>query len=85
MLFFGSIAIGFFLLGLLSGYPALMDWLEHRYVYHIPLAILAAGLEISAIMALGIGLILDSITHQNKMAFERSILSEKYVLPSKKD
>lgn len=82
LLFFGSISAGFFLLGLLSSYPVIMDWLVHRYVYHVPLAILAAGLEISAVMALGIGLILDSITHQNKMAFERSLLSNAHSLHS---
>jgi len=85
LLFFGSISAGFSLLGLLSSYPVIMDWIVHRYVYHIPLAILAAGLEISAIMALGIGLILDSITHQNKMAFERGLLSESYSLTTRKE
>lgn len=77
LMFFGSISAGFFFFGLLAAYPVVGDWLQYRYIYHVPLAILAAGLEISAIMALGIGLILDSITHQNKMAFERSLLLEK--------
>jgi len=80
LMFFGSIGVLFFLFGLLAGYPVIGDWLEHRFIYHVPLAVLAAGLEISAIMALGIGLILDSITHQNKMAFERSLLSEVHSL-----
>jgi hypothetical protein len=85
LLFFGSISAGFFLLGLLASYPVIGDWLEHRYVYHVPLAILAVGLEISANMALGIGLILDSITHQNKMAFERGLLSETHFLTNFKE
>ena len=76
MMFFGTISAGFFLLGLLAAYPVFVDWFTHQYIYHIPLAVLAAGLEISAIMALGVGLILDSIAHQNKMTFERSILSD---------
>jgi glycosyltransferase involved in cell wall biosynthesis len=76
LLFFGGISLAFFLFGLLAGYPVIQDWLEYRYIYHVPLAILAAGLETSAIFALGIGLILDSITHQNKMNFERAILSD---------
>ena len=77
MLFFGTLGMIFFLAGLLAGYPVIMDWILYKYIYHVPLAILAAGLEISAILSLGIGLILDTITHQNKMAFEHHLLSEK--------
>jgi len=77
MVFFGTFSLMFFFAGLLAGYPVIMDWILHQYIYHVPLAILAAGLEISAILSLGIGLILDSITHQNKMAFEHKLLSEK--------
>jgi glycosyltransferase involved in cell wall biosynthesis len=75
LLFFGSVGVGFFLFGLLAGYPVIDEWLETRYIQHVPLAILAVGLEISAIVSMGVGLILDSITHQNKMAFERNLLS----------
>lgn len=81
LLFFGYFSAGFFLLGLLAGYPVIEEWLETQHIYHIPLAILASGLEIFAIMALGIGLILDSINHQNKMAFELRLLSEAYSSP----
>ncbi|NNJ90772.1 MAG: glycosyltransferase [Gammaproteobacteria bacterium] len=77
MIFFGFISFMFFLAGLIAGYPVIMDWILYKYIYHVPLAILAAGLEVSAILSLGIGLILDSITHQNKMAFEHKLLSEK--------
>jgi hypothetical protein len=75
LMFFGSIGTGFFLFGLLASYPVIGDWLAYQYIYHVPLAVLAVGLEMSAIMSLGIGLILDSIIHQNKMAFERNLLS----------
>lgn len=82
LMFFGSIGAGFFLLGLLASYPVIEDWFLYRYIYHVPLAVLAAGLEICAIMALGIGLILDAITHQNKMAFERNLLHDTHSLPN---
>ncbi len=85
LIFFGSICAVFFMLGLAAGYPVIVDWVLHQYIYHVPLAVLAASLEISAIMSLGIGLILDSITHQNRMAFERSLLSESRFLHAKKD
>jgi len=85
MLFFGVIAFIFFLAGLLAGYPVIMDWIQHKFIYHVPLAILAAGLELSAMLSLGIGLILDSITHQNKMRFEQHLLSKKTSLSNKGD
>lgn len=74
LFFFGLIGFVFFASGLLAGYPVLDEWVKYRVIQHIPLAILASGLEISAIMAFGIGLILDSITHQNKMHFEQKLL-----------
>jgi len=40
----------------------------------VPLAILATGLEIVAIVLAAIGLILDSITNQDKRNFERTLL-----------
>ena len=72
--FFGGAALIFALCGILAGIPVLGDWLRERYVYHIPLAILATGLEIIAIVLAAIGLILDSIRHQDKRNFERALL-----------
>lgn len=71
LLFFGGGAAILGILGLVAGLPVLDDWISHRYVYHIPLAILAAALEVSAVACLGIGLTLDSINHQFRMLFER--------------
>lgn len=72
--FFGGAALVLALLGLLAGVPVLEDYLRERYVHHIPLAILATGMEIVAMMLVAIGLILDSITHQDKRRFERELL-----------
>jgi glycosyltransferase involved in cell wall biosynthesis len=73
--FFGGAALTFALFGILAGLPVLGDWLRERYVYHIPLAILATGLQIFAIVLFAIGLILDSIAHQDKRNFERDLLN----------
>jgi hypothetical protein len=51
------------------------DWLKYRYIYHVPLALLATGLELIAVMLMAIGLTLDSIVHQQRLAFERDILN----------
>lgn len=75
LVFFGSAAIVFALAGLLAGLPVLGDWLRERYIYHVPLAILSTGLELVAMVLAAIGLILDSIAHQDKRNFERDLLS----------
>lgn len=75
LLFFGGAALVMGSMGLLAGIPVLEEFLRNRYVSHIPLAILATGLEIVAIMLAAIGLILDSITHQDKRRFELELLS----------
>jgi glycosyltransferase involved in cell wall biosynthesis len=74
LLFFGSGAVVFALLGLLAGIPVIEDWVTESYIHHVPLAILATGLEIVAIVMGAIGLILDSITHQDRRRFERDLL-----------
>jgi hypothetical protein len=75
LVFFGGAAIFLALLGLIAGIPVLQDWIRDRYIHHLPLAILATGLEIVAIILTAIGLILDSITHQDKRNFERELLA----------
>ena len=75
LLFFGSVALLFALAGLVAAGPVFADWLQYRFIYHVPLAILAAALELMAALALSIGFILDAISHQSKMDFERHLLS----------
>jgi glycosyltransferase involved in cell wall biosynthesis len=74
LVFFGGTAILFAALGLIAGIPVIEEWVRERYISHVPLAILASGLGIVAIVLAAIGLILDSITHQDKRNFERDIL-----------
>lgn len=74
LFFFGGAAILLALLGLIAGAPVIEEWISERYISHVPLAILASGLEIVAIVLAAIGLILDSITHQDKRNFERELL-----------
>jgi glycosyltransferase involved in cell wall biosynthesis len=74
LLFFGGTAIFFAILGLIAGVPVIEEWINERYIRHLPLAILATGLEVVAIVLMAIGLILDSITYQDKRNFERQLL-----------
>lgn len=73
LIFFGSISILLVFCSLLAGIPVINDWLVHRYIYHVPLAILASGLALLAGLFVVLGLILDSIVYQHRMNFERDI------------
>jgi len=74
LLFFGGMSLLFGLMGLAASAPVFLDWIRFRYIYHVPLAILAAALEMVAVMSLSAGLLLDSIAHQHKMDFEQALL-----------
>ncbi|GGC64661.1 glycosyltransferase [Undibacterium terreum] len=74
LMFFGWAAILFGMLGLLAAVPVFSDWIAYRFIYHVPLALLAAALELVAVMSLAVGLILDAISYQAKMDFERHLL-----------
>lgn len=76
MLFFGTAAALTMLAGLLAGLPVVMEFLEYRYILHVPLAILATGLEIVSAVLFAIALLLDSISHQDRRNFERQLLDQ---------
>ncbi len=75
LLFFSIFAVFFGLLGIYFSMPVFYDWLTYQEVHRLPSAVLAASLELVAVMAFGMGLILDSIVHQNKMLFEKGLLN----------
>jgi glycosyltransferase involved in cell wall biosynthesis len=50
-----------FVLGLVAGWRPVLDYAQTRYVSHVPLALLAAALEILAAVLLGIGLVLNAM------------------------
>jgi hypothetical protein len=77
LVFFGGTSLFFAFTGLVAAIPVLTDWIVNNYIYHLPLAILATGLEIVAVIMFAIGLILDSISHQNKCLFESELLKQR--------
>lgn len=62
LVFFSALSGLCLVLGLWAGWYPVSDYLETRFVSHVPLALLAAALEILAVLFLGIGLILNAIT-----------------------
>ncbi len=82
LMFFTGASVLFALAGFLVAIPVFDDWVREQFIRHLPLAILATGLEIIAVLLLAIGLILDSITEQNKRNFERELLLNSAVIAS---
>lgn len=74
LLFFGSCGVMFAILGLAAGLPVLEEYMKAHYINRVPLAILASALEVVALILLAIGLILDSIAHQNRQKYERDLM-----------
>lgn len=80
--FFGGLGAVFVLLGSLAGLPVIIEWLNTGMIYRLPLAVLASALEIIAMVLVAIGLILDSIVHQNRQNYERLLLGDTQALSS---
>jgi len=59
-LFFGVIAVFFWILTALAGLSPIIDYVKFRYVYHVPLALLATGLGIVGALSMCIGVILET-------------------------
>jgi glycosyltransferase involved in cell wall biosynthesis len=69
MLFFSQIALIFFFFSIIAGTPPILDYLRIRYVTHVPLAILATGLDVLAALALVCGFVLDTIVRYDREQF----------------
>lgn len=70
LLFFSMLSIIFFIAGLGFGIEPIKDFIKYKYVYKVPLAILATGLMIFSLLFFAIGLILDTIVRYEKFNFE---------------
>jgi glycosyltransferase involved in cell wall biosynthesis len=64
LLFFSAIAGILFLTSLLSGSIVVLEFIETRYITHVPLAIFASGAMILAIILFVTGITLDSINRR---------------------
>lgn len=78
LFFFSLLSFTFIILGFIAAYPVILDWYKFKYIYHVPLAILSVGLEVTAALLMAIGLILDSIAHNNRSVFEEKIISIRH-------
>lgn len=69
-LFFGSISIVIFIIGLLIGIPVIDEFIKTAYITKVPSAILAAALMLNAFLMFSIGIILDAIKNEKRYLFE---------------
>jgi glycosyltransferase involved in cell wall biosynthesis len=69
MLFFTQIALIFFISSIFAGAFPILDYVRIRYVTHVPLAILATGLDMLAALSLVCGFILDTIVRYDREQF----------------
>ena len=77
LLFFAALALLMLAFALACSLPVFDDWFRYSYIYHVPLAILAAASVIVAVVLFAVGLILDSIAHQQKMNYELTVLGRR--------
>ena len=70
--FFNYISLILIALSFLSGIMPILDFINYGYVYHVPLAILAASIFILSMLMAVCGLILDAIARNNKIMFYKS-------------
>ena len=69
-LFFGSISILIFIIGLLIGIPVIDEFIKTAYITKVPSAVLAAALMLNAFLMFSVGIILDAIKNEKRYLFE---------------
>lgn len=74
MHFFGFFSMVSGILSLVAGTPPVIDYIEYRYVYHVPLAVLATGLMLFSWIQIAIGLVLHTVSKIQRTNFELRLI-----------
>lgn len=74
-IFFVSLATLFLLAGLAAGTPVILEYIQFKYIFRVPLAILACGLVICSLLLAAIGLILDGLTRNHRFDYEQRLIN----------
>lgn len=69
MLFFSWIGLFFLVLTLTAGAFPVADFIRYRYIFHVPLAVLATGLALLSSLSFMCGLLLDTIVRYEREHF----------------
>lgn len=73
LIFFSLLSLFLCLSGVALGIPVILEYMQYQYIYKIPTAILASGLEGLAVTLFSVGLILDALAYQRRMETEKTI------------
>lgn len=68
--FFAFVTVVMIFLGLLTGLPVVLEFVETGFIKKVPSAILASGLFIIGTLSLASGFILDTVVKQHKQMYE---------------
>jgi glycosyltransferase involved in cell wall biosynthesis len=79
--FFSLLSLGFLVLCLVAGYFPIRDYVSFRYVYKVPLAILAVGFGVLSSLTLCCGLLLDTIVRLRKEEFLLRMRTQSFPEP----
>lgn len=74
--FFGTCALLSFVAGIVISIPVIYEYIEFRYIYRIPSAVLSTGFMIVAMLFFAIGLILDTVEKFQRFNYELNLLHD---------
>lgn len=74
LFFFTTCAMFFAVAALMAGFPPVLEYIQLRYVHHVPLAILATGLSILAMISFAVAVILDSMASAHRFNHALALL-----------
>ena len=77
--FFGRMGLVLCIAGLIIGVPPVIEYMEQGYIWKVPSTILAASLEIIALLLFACGLILDTTVKHGKMLHEQQSTLFKFI------
>lgn len=75
--FFAAIGSVALLTGLIAGWVVVKEFIDTRYITHVPLAIFAVGSVLVSFLLYGIGLLLDAINRRFYEIFDIQIKTQK--------
>jgi glycosyltransferase involved in cell wall biosynthesis len=78
LIFFSLVSLSFLICGLLAGLSVIIEFINTRFITHVPLAILATGLIILSVLSITIGIILDTIVRIHRFEYELHLLQRNH-------
>ncbi len=75
--FFSILSLLLLITSLAVGIPVILEYIEYYYIFKVPSAILASGLTILAVLMFICGILLDTLTHNERCRFEQMLKQGK--------